>query len=68
VQCAKRGWPIVGDQTYGDFTRNREFAKRTGTKRLFLHSMETAFTYEIRGRKADFSAVAPLPEEFEKFL
>jgi tRNA pseudouridine65 synthase len=68
VQCAKRGWPIVGDQTYGDFARNREFAKRTGTKRLFLHSMETAFTYEIRGRKADFSAVAPLPEEFEKFL
>ena len=68
VQCAKRGWPIVGDQTYGDFARNREFAKRTGTKRLFLHSMETAFTYEIRGRKVDFSAVAPLPEEFEKFL
>ena len=68
VQCAKRGWPIVGDQTYGDFARNREFAKRAGPKRLFLHSMETSFTYEFRGRKVDFAAVAPLPEEFEKFL
>jgi len=68
VQCAKRGMPIVGDQTYGDFARNREFAKRAGTKRLFLHSMETAFAYEFGGQKADFSAVAPLPPEFEKFL
>jgi tRNA pseudouridine65 synthase len=68
VQCAKRGMPIVGDQTYGDFARNREFAKRTGVKRLFLHSMETAFTYEFKGRTSAFSAVAPLPPEFEKFL
>jgi 23S rRNA pseudouridine955/2504/2580 synthase len=68
VQCAKRGLPIVGDQTYGDFARNREFAKVAGTKRLFLHSTETAFTYEFRGRSAVFSAVAPLPAEFEKFL
>lgn len=68
VQCAKRGLPIVGDQTYGDFGRNREFAKRAGTKRLFLHSQETAFEYEFRGRRQGFSAVAPLPEEFEKFL
>lgn len=68
VQCAKRGLPIVGDQTYGDFARNRAFAKAAGTKRLFLHSMETAFTYEFRGRSGTFSAVAPLPAEFEKFL
>ena len=68
VQCAKRGLPIVGDQTYGDFGRNREFAKRTGAKRLFLHSTETAFDYDFRGRRQTFSAAAPLPAEFEKFL
>ncbi len=68
VQCAKRGLPIVGDQTYGDFGRNREFAKRAGTKRLFLHSQETAFEYDFRGKRRAFSAVAPLPAEFEKFL
>jgi tRNA pseudouridine65 synthase len=68
VQCAKRQLPIVGDQTYGDFARNRAFAKRTGSKRLFLHSMTTRFEYEFRGSRQAFSATAPLPEEFEKFF
>ncbi len=68
VQCAKRHLPIVGDQTYGDFARNREFAKLAGTKRLFLHSLETSFTYEWQGKTFSFAAKAPLPSEFEKFL
>jgi tRNA pseudouridine65 synthase len=68
VQCAKRGLPIVGDQTYGDFVRNREFAKFAGTKRLFLHSLETSFSYEWRGQTFSFAAKAPVPPEFEKFL
>jgi len=68
VQCAKRQLPIVGDQTYGDFARNRAFAKATGEKRLFLHSQETSFEYAFRGRPCEFRAVASLPAEFEKFL
>ena len=68
VQCEDRGMPIVGDQTYGDFGRNREFAKIAGTKRLFLHSLETSFEYEFQGRKNKFTAHAPLPVEFAKFL
>jgi 23S rRNA-/tRNA-specific pseudouridylate synthase len=68
VQCARRNLPIVGDQTYGDFARNRAFAKSTGSKRLFLHSITTEFNYEYRGARQVFSATAPLPEEFEKFL
>jgi tRNA pseudouridine65 synthase len=68
VQCAKRHVPIVGDQTYGDFPRNRAFAKLTGFKRMFLHSMTTRFDYELGGRQYAFSATAPLPPEFEKFL
>ena len=64
VQCARRGLPIVGDQTYGDFRLNREFARRTGLKRLFLHSLETRFHYELAGRSLAFAASAPLPEEF----
>ncbi len=66
VQCAKRGVPIVGDQTYGDFARNREFAKSAGTKRLFLHSLETAFDYVWGGKRFHFAAKAPLPAEFEQ--
>jgi 23S rRNA-/tRNA-specific pseudouridylate synthase len=68
VQCAKRHLPIVGDQTYGDFGRNREFAKRAHEKRLFLHSLETRCAYEWRGRMFSFAAKAPLPEEFERAL
>lgn len=68
VQCAKRHLPIVGDATYGDFSANRAFAKRTGEKRLFLHSLETTFDYEFAGRSHRFSAKAPLPEEFARAL
>ncbi len=68
VQCAKRQVPIIGDQTYGDFRRNREFAKVAGTKRMFLHSMETNFEYDFGGGKHRFAAKAPLPAEFEQFL
>lgn len=68
VQCARRGLPIAGDQTYGDFARNREFARIAGTKRLFLHSLETSFDYEFAGRRHAFSARSPLPPEFEASL
>ena len=68
VQCAQRGLPIVGDQTYGDFRLNREFAKAAGSKRLFLHSLATSFSYELAGRSYSFEATAPLPPEFSKFL
>jgi 23S rRNA-/tRNA-specific pseudouridylate synthase len=68
VQCARRGLPIVGDQTYGDFRRNREFARQTGWKRLFLHSLETSIRYELNGRSFSFTASAPLPEEFAAAL
>lgn len=68
VQCAKRHLPIIGDQTYGNFARNREFGKNTGEKRLFLHSLETHFDYDHAGRKCHFSATAPLPAEFTSAL
>ncbi len=66
VQCAKRHLPIVGDQTYGDFARNREFARRTGEKRLFLHSLETRFDYEWAGKTFSFAAQAATPPEFKR--
>jgi 23S rRNA-/tRNA-specific pseudouridylate synthase len=65
VQCAKRGLPIVGDQTYGNFRRNRDFARTAGTRRLFLHSVETRFDYEFAGRTCSFAAQSPHPPEFD---
>ena len=68
VQCARRRLPIVGDQTYGEFRLNREFAKASRNKRLFLHSLETSFTYRFGGKDHAFAATAPLPPEFTAYL
>jgi 23S rRNA-/tRNA-specific pseudouridylate synthase len=58
VQSAAHGNPIVGDATYGDFPFNREFGRRTGHKRLFLHCAS------VRLPKLNFFAESPLPKEF----
>ena len=63
-QCGKHGMPIVGDQTYGDFRANREFGRRTGLKRLFLHSSEILFEYRLPDRVFRFSARSPVPLDF----
>ena len=68
VQCAKRHLPIVGDATYGEFEFNRAFAKQHRSKRLFLHSLRTRFSFDWQGRAMQFSAEAPLPPEFEQAL
>ncbi len=62
VQCGARRLPIVGDATYGDFMFNREFARRTGHKRLFLHATN------LRIPSLNFSAESPLPPEFQVAL
>jgi 23S rRNA-/tRNA-specific pseudouridylate synthase len=66
VQCAKRGLPIVGDRTYGDFAANKAFARAGGPKRMFLHSLEVSFDYAFAGREHAFAARAPLPAEFAR--
>lgn len=68
VQCASRHLPIVGDATYGNFRLNREFARTSGERRLFLHSAETTFDYTWKGRRYRFTARAPLPASFSRAL
>jgi len=62
VQCAGHGHPIVGDGTYGEFQFNREFGRRTGHKRLFLHAASTRLS------KLNFAAESPVPKEFYNVL
>lgn len=66
IHCAHFGHPIIGDQTYGDFSLNRAIAANTGVNRLMLHSAETHIRYTYQGRVNDFKAVAPLPDEFDR--
>jgi 23S rRNA-/tRNA-specific pseudouridylate synthase len=64
VQCQRRHLPIVGDANYGDFTKNRAYAKTTGQKRLYLHSHHTAVEYTFSGRHWRFEARSDLTPEW----
>lgn len=67
-QCARRRLPMVGDQNYGNFRLNREFARRAGTDRLFLHAARLALDFSFRGQGVRFAAEAPLPGEFARLI
>jgi len=65
VQLAHLGFPIVGDDKYGDFTLNKSLSKK-GLKRMFLHSAETNLRHPVSGEK--LKLVAPLPLELHRFI
>ena len=65
VQLAHLGFPIAGDDKYGDFALNKALQKR-GLKRMFLHSAETGIRHPLSGEK--LKLIAPLPPELEKFM
>lgn len=65
VQLAHLGFPIAGDDKYGDFNVNKIMQKR-GLKRMFLHSTETNLKHPLSGERLKLTA--PLPAELEKFL
>ena len=65
VQLAHLGFPIVGDDKYGDFANNKALQKK-GLKRMFLHSAETKLRHPISNDKLQL--LAPLPLELDKFL
>ncbi|MEQ1598623.1 MAG: RluA family pseudouridine synthase [Methylotenera sp.] len=65
VQLAHLGFPIVGDDKYGDFANNKLLQKK-GLKRMFLHSAETNLRHPVSGDK--LKLLAPLPTELQKFM
>lgn len=65
VQLAHLGFPIAGDDKYGDFAVNKSMQKR-GLKRMFLHSAETSIRHPLSGEKLKLAA--PLPKELSRFL
>jgi len=65
VQLAHLGFPILGDDKYGDFSNNKLLIKK-GLKRMFLHSAETKLRHPISNEKLVLTA--PLPQELEKFM
>ncbi|ROH88255.1 RluA family pseudouridine synthase [Pseudomethylobacillus aquaticus] len=65
VQLAHLGFPIAGDDKYGDFAVNKQMQQR-GLKRMFLHSADTSLKHPISGEKLRLAA--PLPAELDQFL
>jgi 23S rRNA pseudouridine955/2504/2580 synthase len=65
VQLAHLGFPILGDDKYGDFALNK-LLQKNGLKRMFLHSASTTIRHPITGAKLQLEA--PLPPELGKFI
>jgi 23S rRNA pseudouridine955/2504/2580 synthase len=65
VHLAHLGFPLAGDDKYGDFALNRELQK-TGLKRMFLHSAKLALPHPITGEM--LALESPLPAELESFV
>ena len=65
VHLAHLGFPIAGDEKYGDYGRNRELA-RAGLKRMFLHARRLRFMHPATGEP--LALEAPLPPELADFL
>lgn len=61
IQTSKRGIPIVGDKTYGDFNKNKQIAKARGIKRLCLHCLGTELQYSFAGKTWRFKARSDAP-------
>ncbi|WP_236580385.1 RluA family pseudouridine synthase [Rubrivivax sp. A210] len=62
VHLAHAGHPIVGDPKYGDFARNKAWARQQGVARMFLHAAELGFDHPAGGERVTLKA--PLPPEF----
>jgi 23S rRNA pseudouridine955/2504/2580 synthase len=66
VHLAHAGHPIVGDPKYGDFVRNKAFARETRFERMFLHARALSFDHPATGER--ITLAAPLPPECDKLL
>ena len=65
VHLSGAGYPIIGDDKYGDYALNKVAAKR-GLKRMFLHAAKISFVHPLTQTRLRIEA--PLPPECERYL
>src|SRR5258708_6923389 len=65
VHLAHVGFPIAGDDKYGDFDANKRLAKQ-GLKRMFLHAASLEFSHPRSGQVVRIEA--PLAPELARFV
>lgn len=72
VHLAHLGYPIAGDDKYGDFSLNKQLAKvgtcGVGSKliRMFLHARSLRFTHPLTGESVTIKS--QLTNELQKFI
>ena len=69
VHALSQGFPLVGDDKYGDFAFNRECTHGllgAPLKRMFLHAWKLRFAHPVTGEPVDITA--PLPEELSAVI
>ncbi|MDR2259792.1 MAG: RluA family pseudouridine synthase [Azoarcus sp.] len=65
VHLAHLGFPLAGDDKYGDFALNKALAGE-GLRRMFLHAARLDFAHPLTG--ARLALAAPLPAELQDFV
>jgi 23S rRNA pseudouridine955/2504/2580 synthase len=63
VHLASEGFPIVGDDKYGDFDMNKTLqrvGKLPALKRMFLHAWRLQFNHPASGERVELMAHLPL--------
>lgn len=68
VHLASEGFPILGDDKYGDFELNKTLARAdasNGLKRMFLHAWRLQFNHPASGERLEL--LAELPNELAQF-
>lgn len=68
VHLASEGFPILGDDKYGDFELNKLLARANaapGLKRMFLHAWRLQFNHPASGERLEL--LAELPPELAQF-
>ena len=65
VHLASNGYPIAGDDKYGDFDWNKALHKQ-GLRRMFLHAWRLQFNHPASGERVALQADLPL--ELSEYL
>jgi 23S rRNA pseudouridine955/2504/2580 synthase len=68
VHLAHIGFPIVGDDKYGDFRLNKsvQAVKNGGLKRMFLHARMLRLAHPLTGEALNLES--PLPRDLSRYL
>jgi len=67
IHASQSGYPIVGDNKYGNFKKDKALLKHNNLKHMYLHAASLAFDLDL-GSNKHYEFEAPLPDYFTRIL